>query len=530
MRLAAILLLPVALAAGVCIPARVRAQPLHEVIDREIERLAGAALSPKCDDTEFMRRVYLDLAGRIPEPDDVRKFLADEGTDKRAKLIDQLLAGDDFPRRMQEFLAATLLERRTGTKVPDSQWEQYLRQSIAENKPWNKLVGELLFAEPSNDKQPPTPEKFLLVAGRDDRHQRTQDVARLLLGRDIMCAQCHDHPTVDDYTQADYFGLFTYLQESSDKAFTEFESVFLPGKKSTGPRLPGGTAIDIPKFEKGHEAEVQKYRPRLLLSTNLPSADNQLFKRNAVNRFWYLMMGRGLVHPLDMHHADNPPSHPDLLGTLANDFANSGFDTKRLLREIALSTAYQRSGQLPEGVDENEVAAGSYRTAVPKPLTPEQMAWAVMQATGNLSALLVSVASEKSEFTYKNYINGRIDEAPNNFADAMTLFVGVFSNPPGEPEVEFNPAVGHSLFLMNEPLILEWLKPQSNNLVDRLVKLKDSGTIAEELYLSVLTRLPSEEERAEVDQYLQRFPNRRTEALSELAWALIASAEFRSNH
>jgi hypothetical protein len=505
-------------------------QSLHEVIDREIERLAGGVLAPKCDDAEFMRRVTLDLTGRLPQSEDVRRFLADDSSGKRAELIDQLLAGDDYPRRMQEFLGASLLERRTDTKIPDPEWEQYLRQSIAENKPWHKLVGELLFAERNDSNQPQPAEKFLLVAGRNDMHQKTQDVARLLLGRDIMCSQCHDHPTIEDYTQADYFGLFTYLQETSDKASAEFESVFVPGKKSTGPRLPGGTAIEIPTFESGQKEEALKFRPRLLLAANLANAENQIFKRNAVNRFWYLMMGRGLVHPLDQHHKDNPPSHPELLDALAEDFAKSGFDVKRLLREIALSDSYQRASQLPEGVDENDVPITSLRVAIGKPLTAEQMAWVVMEATGNLPMLLAVTPPEKSDFSYKNYINGRIDQAPDNFADAMTLFVGVFSNPPGEPEVEFNPAVGHSLFLMNEPLILDWLKPKPGNLIDRLTKLNDASSIAEELYLSVLTRHPTLEESAEVDQYLQRFDSRRTEALGDLAWALIASAEFRSNH
>jgi hypothetical protein len=500
------------------------------VIDHEIERLAGGALAPRCDDAEFLRRITLDLTGRIPTSDDVRLFLADPSSVKRVALIDQLLAGDDYPRRLQEFLAASLLERRTDTKIPDPQWDQYLRQSIADNKPWNKLVGELLFAELQDDKNPQPPEKFLLVFGRNDMHQKTQDVARLLLGRDIMCSQCHDHPTIDDYKQADYFGLYTYLQETSSKASTEFESVFVPGKNSTGPRLPGGAVIEIPKFEPGQEAEARKFRPRLLLAANLPNADNLLFKRNAVNRFWCLMMGRGLVHPLDLHHSDNPPSHPELLDALAENFAKSGFDIKGLLREIALSDAYQRSSQLPDGVDENDVPISSNRTAIAKPLTAEQMAWTVMQATGNLPTLLAATRQEKSEFSYKNYINGRIEQAPDNEADAMTLFVGVFSNPPGEPEVEFNPAVGHSLFLMNEPMILDWLKPQPRNLVDRLTKLDAAAAIADELYLSVLTRFPTEEERQEVDQYLQRFQDRRTEALGELGWALIASAEFRSNH
>jgi len=509
-------------------PLFLQAQPLHEVIDQEIERRAGGSLAPLCDDAEFMRRVYLDFAGRIPVADDVRQFLATNDNKKREKLIDDLLAGDDYPRRLRDMLGGLFLDGGADAKVSVSIWNAYVCLSIADNKPWNVLVGELLFMEPAADKQPRPAEKFFLVAGRDDLHQRTQDVSRLMLGRDIMCAQCHDHPTVDDFKQADYFGLFTYLQETGDKATAEFESVFVPGKQTTGPRLPDGVALELPTFES--TAAAKQFVPRRKLAADLPKAKNQLFTRNAVNRFWHLMMGRGLVHPLDMHHQGNPPSHPELLDVLAADFAKSGFDVKNLLREIALSNAYQRSSQFPDGVTESQATESSYRVSITKPLTAEQMGWVVMEATGNLPALLAATASEPSEFSYKNYINGRITNPPDNFADAMALFVGVYSNPPGEPEIEFNPAVGHSLFLMNEPLILDWLRPQPGNLVDRLSKREDVEAIAEELYLSVLTRMPNTEERAEVDEYLARFSERRSAALGELAWALITSAEFRSNH
>ncbi len=500
------------------------------MIDREIEKHAQGPLSPQADDAEFLRRVCLDLAGVPPKPEPARRFLADKSSNKREKLIDQLLSGSDYPRRMQEALTVMLLERRIDTKVPDEKWKRYLREAFANNRPWDQIVSELLFSEPGSDNQLKPAAKFFMVAGRGDLHQKTQDVARLFLGRDIMCAQCHDHPTVDDFSQADYFGLFTYLQDAPEKAQSEFESVFVPGKRTTGPRLPGGQEIKIPKFEKDQQEEAKKYRPRLLLSTNLPKADNELFKRNAVNRFWFLLMGRGLVHPLNMHHKKNPPSHPELLRAMADQFANNGFKVKDLVREIVLSKSYQRSSRLPDGADPASVRNESYRTAIAKPLTPEQMAWTVMQATGNLEAMQKAPVPEKSEFTYKNYINGRIENAPNNFPDTMKLFVGVFGNPPGEAEVEFNPAMGHALFLMNESLVLDWLKPRAGNLVERLTKLPDARKIAEELYLSALTRLPTDEEQTIVADYLERFEDRRTEALGELAWALITSVEFRSNH
>jgi len=507
---------------------QVDAGELHQMIDEQIAKSAGGPVAEIADDAEFLRRISIDLTGRLPTSIEARKFFADQDKKKRQKLIDRLLEGEDFPRRMQEAFTAMLLERRVGSKIPNADWEKYLYESFAANKPWNQLVSELLFVEESNEQLKPA-SKFFLVAGRSDENLKTEDVARLFLGRDITCSQCHDHPEVEDYSQDEYFGLFSYLKDKPAEATIEFESVFLPGKNSTGPRLPGGEELKIPVFEKDQQEEAAKHRPRMLLARDLPKAENELFVRNSVNRFWFLMMGRGLVHPLNLHHTNNPASHPKLLDALAAEFVAHKFDVKWLLRQIALSQSYQRSSLLPKGVERKDVSPRLYRVANVKPLTPEQMCWCLAEATGNLERLLKAPVPEKSDFSHFNYINGRVDHFPNNFRDVMTLFVGVYGNPPGEPEVEFTPAMGNALFLMNDQGVLDWLKPKSGNLVDRLTKLDDAA-VADELYLSVLTRPPTEEETAEVVGYLAKFKDRRTDALGELAWALIASAEFRMNH
>ena len=527
---------------------------LHRQIDRAIAQKSGGPLAGPASDAEFMRRVYLDLSGTIPTSAEARSFLADKNSAKRQKLVDRLLAGPNYPRRMQEATSVMLLERRVGKNVSENSWNKYLRESFAKNKPWDRLAGEIVSGEGRDERSQPAI-KFFVDGGRTDQHQMTRDVARLFLGMDVQCAQCHDHPSIDEYTQADYFGLLAYLTSSKVKKnpktqlayFVEtplagpldFASVFSPeDKRKTGPRLPGKKEIAVPTFEKGKEIDqpakdgvpaVPKFRPRTLLSEQLTSAGNERFKRNSVNRFWYLMMGRGLVHPLDLMHKGNPPSHPKLLGQLADRFAKQKFDVKWLLREMALSETYQRSGLLPKGVRAEDAPAERYQAAIAKPLSAEQLTWSLLQATGNLDALMKAAEVKDSKFTFKDYINGRIP-LPADIAETMLLMTSVFGNPPGEAEVDFAPAVGHSLYLMNEPLLQSWLKPRSGNLVDRLEKLKEPAKVAEELYLSVLTRLPSDEETTEVAEYLKRFEKRRTEALGELAWALLASAEFRLNH
>ncbi|MEK6238899.1 MAG: DUF1549 and DUF1553 domain-containing protein, partial [Planctomycetales bacterium] len=430
--------------------------PLHQRIDALINARAPGKTAGSASDSEFLRRASLDLNGIIPTAAEVRAFLSDGDSEKRAKRIDALIAAPEYARRMREAFTVMLLERRTGNATPAEDWNAFLESSFAANKPWDQFTRELFQADAADEKTRGAV-KFFVDGGRADHDQMTRDVARLFLGMNIHCAKCHDHPDVDQFKQADYFGLLAYLNQSKSAkhaklqrmflvetakaAKLEFESVFDPGnKQETGPRLPGGKTVEIPAIEKGQEfAEppadglpgVPKFQPRRLLAAHLTEASNRRFVENAVNRFWFLMMGRGLVHPLDMLHAENPASHPKLLALLADEFVAHKFDVQYLLREIALSAAYQRSSVLPEGVSERDAPPHAYRVANAKGLTPEQTAWSMMRAAGVLEEILKKPPAKDSKFNLKDYVNGRIP-TPDNFGDAAKLFVAVFGNPPGE--------------------------------------------------------------------------------------------------
>ena len=535
------------------IPAQA-APPLSVQLDRLVEAAAPGKLAGPAEDAEFLRRAHLDLAGIVPTADQVRSFLADKDRQKREKMIDKLLAGEEYPRRMREAFTVMLLERRTGATVPNDEWNSFLESSFGQNKPWDQFARELIQADGANEHTRGSV-KFFTATGRTSHDQMTQDVGRLLLGMNIHCAKCHDHPNVEQFKQADYFGLLAFLNQSTvakhsslQKSFLvekvatgklDFESVFFPGeKKQVGPRLPGGDEIEIPTFEKGEEFSepaadglpgVPKFRPRQLLAEKLTAATNRRFVENSVNRFWFLMMGRGLVEPLDMLHDANPASHPELLTVLADEFVAHQFDVKWLLRELALSSTYQRSSVFPKGVESKDAPPLSYQVANARGLTPEQMAWSMMRVTGVLERIVKTPRPEDSAFTFKDYINGRIP-APDNLADTMLLFTSVFGNPPGEAEIAFQPSMGQALFLMNEQLVLDWLKPSEGNLVDRLVKLEDPAQVTEELYLHVLGRFPGEQEAAELVAHLEKNKDRFPDAVSEYAWALVTSAEFKLNH
>ena len=525
------------------------AEHLHLSIDRLIKERAGGTVAGRCDDAEFFRRVQLDLAGRIPSSTEARDFIKNKSPQKRTKLIDQLLAGDTFASHWADRLSVMLLERQKLGKITDEDWRSFLIKTLKGKPRWDVMAKEMIVATGKGDARPAM--RFL---GNANHERMTKDIARLFLGMDLQCAKCHDHPSVDEWKQAHFWGLFAYLNQtklathSKDKLpylvenlatkKIEFQSVFEAEKKSTGPYLPGGKEINIPTFEKSQEYEkpaadglpaIPKFRPRELMARELTSNNNRHFIRNAVNRLWHLMMGRGLSHPLDEVHAQNPPSHPELMKILMKEFAAHKFDVKWFVREIALSESYQRSSRLPQGMKQPNPAL--YITAHPKALTPEQLLRAILKATGNTKRIHALRADPDAEkFDRRGYFTGSHQELPPSYEEVKAIFMETFAQPAGQEEVEFLPGLNKALFLMNDRLLLSWLQPTGENLVARLNKLKDHKSISEELYLNVLARPPVEEEIQLVSKYLEKQNNRRTEALGELVWSLLTSIEFRINH
>lgn len=346
-------------------------EPLHQRIDEMIDAVDAGPVAPTASDAQFLRRVHLALIGRIPSAAQVRAFLADSAPDKRAAMIDRLLAGADCNRHLATWFDAMLMERRPDQTVPSAEWRKYLESSFAAGKPYNELAREILTAEGADPALRPAA-KFVLDRAVEPI-ALTRDVGRLFFGRDLQCAQCHDHPLIDSYRQAEYFGLYSFFSRSSrfpaDLAATgyiadapagevTFTSVFKKSVTHTSlPQVPGGPVVRDPAVPAGGEyivAPADKVRPvpvysrRLQLAASVWTGRNEPFNRNIVNRLWSLMMGIGLVEPLDLHHAENPPSHPAVLDLLATEFVAMDYDVKSLLREMALTRAFQRAMDPPQ--------------------------------------------------------------------------------------------------------------------------------------------------------------------------------------
>ena len=454
--------------------------------------------------------------------------------------------------RMQYVFDEMLIERRGGSNVPSEQWQAWLRDSVRENKPWDELAHEILCADGADEQQRPAAKFYL------DREFAmdlvTRDVGRVFLGVDLECAQCHDHPSIIDYEQRHYYGLAAFLQrsylftdpESKLKMLGEraegdatFTSVFTDEEGDTHPQLLG--RVNVPDPDGMEEAyviapeknvrAVPEYSRRQQLAEAMTAEENINFRRNIVNRLWAMMLGRGLVEPLDVHHEDNPPSHPELMEFLAEEFIRNDYDVRHFLRELTLTRVYQRSSRLHG--ESFEEAGSAYAVGLLKPLSPEQLAWSLTEATGFADRTLAAkIAAEVKDDSGETADTENPDWREQTLAAALKpqldQIVTRFAAQGGQ-QTGFQSNAEQALFLINGPLVQGWLNRQDGNLTDRLIALDDSQTLAEELYLSVLSRPPTDSEASEIAEYLDSVESREA-AVTEVVWAVLSSSEFRFNH
>jgi hypothetical protein len=416
--------------------ASAQTEPLHAQIDKLLTPVAGVTPAT-ASDAEFLRRASLDLVGIPPTADEARAFLADASPDKRAKLLDRLFASPHFVRHFAQVLDLMLMERRPAANVSVDEWHAWLAASVRENKPWNVMAKEVLLADGA-DAAKRAPVRFALDRGSDP-NVLTRDIGRVFFGRDMQCAQCHDHPIVSHYLQSDYQGLLAFVQptyavtkKEGDKQMVvaaervggnvSFESVFLHVPRRTGPRVPDGVVIDEPFYLPGEDYQVApgenvlsipKFSYRTQLAELATNGSNDAFNRNIANRLWAMMFGRGLVHPLDMHNPDNPASNPELLDLLAAQFVAMKFDMRAFLRELALTSAYQRSFDPP-------AIAGSLSEQATKQATELEAQRVTMAKTAEVTSDEFTKAADAWEKMEAATIPvaGELDTAKNQYAEA----------------------------------------------------------------------------------------------------------------
>ncbi|MEY4612534.1 MAG: hypothetical protein RL179_507 [Planctomycetota bacterium] len=510
---------------------------LHEKIDAIIDaKNKGRVVSAQSDDYEFVRRVYLDFAGRIPTVSEVDLFVANKAADKRRSLIEQLVNSPAYAKQMANTFHIHFMERLGD----NNEWLKYLEESFRKNKGWNVMAREILRGVGSKDEVKGSSffySKRLENYGQNpvDYSALTRDVGRLFLGKDLRCAECHDHLFVEEYKQADFKGLFAFFQNTylsdakagvvSEKMTSkklEFMSVFKKEKKEIAPKIPGMAEVSIPEFKKGEEflvppdpkkkiQGVPKFSPLEKLSEQLPTASNPDFAKNIVNRIWFIMIGRGLVHPLDLHHAGNPPSHPELLALLAKEFNDHKYDIKWLLTELANTRVYQRSSRVDVG--KTPEVPSYFGTAIEKRISAEQLLASIMVATGRYENL------DKKD--------GKDPEIP----EALKVkFIKAFANAARDPEDEIAFSLKAALFLLNDDAVLALLKPEAENTTAALVKMKPDNLMIEKAYLAILSRKPDPQETKDALEFLSNPSIAGESGVKNLVWALLSSSEFNLNH
>jgi hypothetical protein len=361
-------------------PAFGQVESLHSRIDGAAQADLPWLTASPTEPSQALRRLSLDLRNTIPTIEEIDAYLAEPPEGRWERWVDRFLADPAYRERMVDWYDKTLLQRRPYQNVDRATWIAYLRNAVDANTPIDVLMQGIVQSV-WWDKTARAQQRFFLERG-GDAHALARDVGRVFFGKDMQCAQCHDHPQVDDYLQIDYHGLLAYVSASSlaegkttdDKGAEQklqmyiekaagdapFESVFnkgVPFRSAT--RGPG----QIELFEP-YLAPDERYEPaarpgafgglpnapmqsrRSLLAAQL-QASNRDFCENWANRLWALMFGRGLVHPLDMRHFDNPASNPELLKILTDSLIESKFDPSQILRQIALSGTYQRGRRMP---------------------------------------------------------------------------------------------------------------------------------------------------------------------------------------
>ena len=480
--------------------------------------------SETASDEEFLRRVCLDVTGTLPPPDRVLEFLNNTDPNKRDKLIDILL---DSPEYIDywTFRFADLYRVAMGPqgdlKNTKLYWE-WVRDKIARNVPYDQIARERIAAQGYDG---PSRHYYHVGGELPTPGNMMSEQLRVFLGRRLDCAQCHNHP-YEKWSQDQYWGLAAFFGRLSRIGELGKDMLIIDDPAGHGEFGQGAKVIHPrtksevePTFLDGRAlAEDERTDLRMRLAEWATS--QAYFDEAIVNRMWGLFFSRGIVDPVDDFRLTNPPTHPELLETLAKDFRENRHDLKYLIRLITQSQTYQLSSD-PNRTNKDDKI--NYSHSIARPLDPEVLLDAVSQVTG--------VYEEFDNWMYSSEPPGmRAINLP--WPDAVpSQFMDVYGRPNRltVPERKVKANLGQALHLLAGPTYTSKLAAAGSR-IDRLVKRGASdGEIIDEFYMAALVRLPTAEERDGLEEAIAAFGDRR-EALQDLAWALIATREFAFNH
>ena len=480
-------------------------------IDEEILKLLATLRLPisiPADDTTFLRRVTLDLTGRLPVPDTVATFLTDPDPKKRETLVDTLLQSAEFNEYWTLQLAKLL---RIGAQERNTQgafvYHQWLSEQIREGVGYDQVARSVILA--TGDSHEVGPANFYRTV--NGPREQAEFMSELFMGTRLRCANCHNHP-LDKWTQDDYHGLAAIFAKIEGDQIVKVkpsgEVIHPATREKAVPRIPGD------RFLPADVADG-----RVELADWLTGSDNPYFAKAIVNRLWRAMMGRGLVEPVDDFRSINPATHPELLTTLADDFVAHGYDLRRTLRRIALSATYARSANtLPQNATDDRF----YSHALQKPLEPEVLADAISDVLG-----VPDIYGNEPEGTRAVSLSD-----PNTESDALDILGRCGRETSCENSTAAIDGLQRKLHLFNGDLLNARIGVPDSRL-DRLMSIGRSPMeIVNEFYLAALSRHPTDTEQQFWKQHIdvKTSANSQRAILEDMVWSLLTCNEFVTNH
>lgn len=490
----------------------------------------GVRPADPADDAEWVRRVHLDIVGHIPDLEVVQKFLADKDKSKRAKLIDKLLDEDaGYIRNFTTIWTNNLIGRTTPRNVNRGSLQKFLREGFGKNRGWNEMVSDLLSAEGRSDQNGAT--NFLLSHMNEGGIPATAISARLFLGMQVQCTQCHNHPFNEWKQNAfwEFNSFFKQVRAQEVRKYNEktgrmdVDHMELARMDFGGPiyfeRRNGLMEVAYPKFngvEVNPEADTNR---RKELASLVITGSRTLVSDAIVNRMWGHFFGYGFTKPVDDMGPHNPPSHPALLERLSEEFVKAGYDLKQLIRWICNSEAYNLTSRLnPKNAKDKQdsPAAGD------SPLF-SHMYLKSMSAEQLYDSLIVATNAHKSA-------SGSWEQAEERRQKWMQQFVQAFGTDENDEATSFDGTIPQALMMMNGELMQSALSDAKGTLLYEVVNTHGSAPEkVKQLYLATLSRAPSSRELKTADKIMKNATSP-LEAFQDLYWALLNSNEFIISH
>jgi len=506
---------------------------LVEIIDQQVRQgWTDNEIEPTdaATDEEWVRRIYLDICGRIPTLEEVKSFSADKSPRKRFTLTETLLADEDYVRNFTTIWTNNSIGRGTPQRVSRKGMEKFYREAFAKDRPWNEIVVDIVTASGHYEENGAVNYTLAQMQNQDEGVQLTAMTTRLFLGLQVQCTQCHNHP-FNKWQQDQFWEYNSFFRQvekkdhrkldpNTGRMVDDYSEVLT--KDFSGPvyyeKRSGVMQVAYPRFEgievdAGNDTDRREEFAKLLTR----SIDGQAphIAQAMVNRMWSHFFGYGFTRPVDDMGPHNPASHPELLDRLSHEFADSGYDLKQMIRTICATEAYSLGSQFNDNNKSDDPAAGEM------PLF-SHMYLKSMQAEQLYDSLIVASNAHQSG-------RGGWSAQEEQRQKWMQQFIVAYENDENDESTTFNGTIPQALMMMNSELIEKACSIERGSfLFESMSKPGTELQKIQELYLAALSRHPTRSELSKVSKLLSdnKYRGQPLNAYQDLFWALLNSNEF----